>query len=112
MSKAIEASVRDSLESCPRTNDDYLGELTVYEDDENETFVETGFMLRNVSGTSLIHYPRAICLGVLAATSEDEIIHLCVGMNDSLVRITLDPRFRGLSSEELKGRIPQALRIS
>ena len=108
----LEASVKDAIENNPRTQRRNFGEMNVFNGEDDDLFVEVFYNTHSITGSSLVHYPRETGIALLDATPKEAKIHLTVTIKEKVVRLTLDPRFRDLSAEELRGKISQALRIS
>ena len=113
MNPHVEAAVKKALKDAPRTSENKLSAFNVYEaEDGSEVFVEAVIPSHKMSTGSLTNYVREIALALLSNSDEDEKVHLAVFMYDRVGRLTLDPRYRDLSQDELRGRIGQSLRLS
>lgn len=113
MNPKVGAAVKKAIKDCSRTSEMNLAAFDVFEcEDDSEVFVEAEISARSMSARSLSLYAREIAAALLTNSDEDEKVHLAVYQGSKIGRLTLDPRYRELSAEELRGKIGQALRIS
>lgn len=105
----IEESIRNRIEDCPRTGDRYISEINAF-DGDGEVFVEVSF--NNIDdGNAKVHYPRQSAIGAFEASDED-VVNVCVMLQHTVARITLDEEHRDMSEDELRGRIPHLLKFA
>lgn len=112
MNPHAEAAVKKAIKDAPHTSEMNLAVFDVYEsEDGSEVFAEAEISSHKMSAQSLTNYAREIAVALLSNSDEDEKVHLAVFMSDRVGRLTLDPRYRDLSAEELRGRVSQSLHI-